>query len=168
MHLLSIPVSLELKGRTLTATLTEAPAMSTVIARMCRWAGDLKTHLEPAKGREKSIKLYVHPLLLILIFFLKKHGDGFNHESSAAQLKWGLFLTGWTFSFVIHQRHAALEVLLVNVMYHLAGTPWAALLSYNKMAADSEGTILWPHPSLEAWRWNCNPHMPKKGDFMDV
>lgn len=57
------------------------------------------------------------------------------------------------------------KVLLVNVMCHLAGTPWAALLSYNKMAADSEGTILWPHPSLEAWRWNCNPHMPKKGRF---
>lgn len=35
----------------------------------------------------------------------------------------GLFSTAWTFSFVVHQRHAALKVLLVNVMCHLAGTP---------------------------------------------
>lgn len=54
MHLLSIPVSLELKGRTLTATLTEAPAMSTVGVRMCRRAGDQKTGQKPAKVSEKN------------------------------------------------------------------------------------------------------------------
>lgn len=31
MHLLSLPISLELKGRTLTATLTEAPAILQVV-----------------------------------------------------------------------------------------------------------------------------------------
>lgn len=53
MHLLSFPISLELKGRTLTATLTEAPAMMQVGAWASRRADDLcghtNTHLEPAK-----------------------------------------------------------------------------------------------------------------------
>lgn len=53
------------------------------------------------------------------------------------------------------QRRAALKKLLGNVMCHLAGTAWAALLFYNKMAADSEGTIPWLYPSLKAWWWNC-------------
>lgn len=35
MHLLSFPISLELKGRTLTATFTEAPAISQVGWRVC-------------------------------------------------------------------------------------------------------------------------------------
>lgn len=77
-----------------------------------------------------------------------------------------LFRLAVTCSFIVPQRHAALKVLLVNVMCHLAWTPWAALLFYKKMAADSEGTILWPHPSLEAWWWNCIPLVQKQRDFI--
>ena len=52
MHLLSFPISLELKGRTLTATFTDAPAMMQVAVRASGTAGDLcgytDTHLAPA------------------------------------------------------------------------------------------------------------------------
>lgn len=41
MHLLSFPISLELKGRTLTATFTEAPAMLQVGVGVSEGAGDL-------------------------------------------------------------------------------------------------------------------------------
>ena len=47
MHLLSFPISLELKGRTLTATFTEAPAMLLVGVWARRRADD--TQLEPAQ-----------------------------------------------------------------------------------------------------------------------
>lgn len=57
MHLLSFPISLELKGRTLTATLTEAPAMMRVGAKGSRRAEDLcgyrHTHLEPAQVEDE-------------------------------------------------------------------------------------------------------------------
>lgn len=46
MHLLSIPVSLELKGLTLTATLTEAPAMLKGSTGVSRRAEDQNTHLQ--------------------------------------------------------------------------------------------------------------------------
>lgn len=57
MHLLSFPISLELKGRTLTATFTEAAAMLQVGV----WAGgraeDLRgytdTHLAPAQVEDE-------------------------------------------------------------------------------------------------------------------
>lgn len=41
MHLLSFAISLELKGRTLTATFTEAPAMMEVGVLVSGRAGDL-------------------------------------------------------------------------------------------------------------------------------
>lgn len=44
MHLLSFPISLELKGRTLTATLTDAPAMMQVGSWEGARAGDLWRH----------------------------------------------------------------------------------------------------------------------------
>lgn len=50
MHLLSFPISLELKGRTLTATFTEAPAMSQVGARVSDGAEDLCVDTETRRA----------------------------------------------------------------------------------------------------------------------
>ena len=52
MHLLSFPISLELKGRTLTATFTEAPAML-LVGVWARRRGD-DTQLEPARVDDET------------------------------------------------------------------------------------------------------------------
>lgn len=56
MHLLSFPISLELKGRTLTATFTDAPAMMQVGLWASGRAGDPcgYTHLATCTGRRRK------------------------------------------------------------------------------------------------------------------
>lgn len=59
MHLLSFAISLELKGRTLTATFTEAPAMLAVGVGVSEGAENLcgytDTHLAPAQVDDEDL-----------------------------------------------------------------------------------------------------------------
>lgn len=77
MHLLSLLISLELKGRTLTATFTEAPAMvqgSGVRVSRRPFAAQ-NTHLEPAQVEDERDLTAMHKDRMLFVFLMDLNAD---------------------------------------------------------------------------------------------
>lgn len=169
MHLLSFPISLELKGRTLTATFTEAPAMLQVgvwvsgrrAEDLCGytdtpgtwtgrwWEGLNTTQTDLLNNVTVGFLFFVFFIIIWIIHLL----------SVVIMMKYlGLdlvsFITQWHILHFqgLNQRvwlHTAPKNKLIKLQGHyLAGRSSASPLFYNKMAAYSSGIIPWPHISL--------------------